>query len=163
MNSAGNTTEKLYVGIKQATKAVMNGYAKKAYVANCVEPHMRNEFVKLCINDNGSIDITDKRTGAKYTNLLSLTDDGEIGDGWYHAKPAEDTTFTTKGGSCKISRSFLSPTMGEFKIKRELEVPESIVQDTHSIKRSEKTVVLKFTTTVQITENSDIVKIKTSF
>ena len=57
MNSAGNTTEKLYVGIKQATKAVMNGYAKKAYVANCVEPHMRNEFVKLCKKNSVPIEV----------------------------------------------------------------------------------------------------------
>ena len=43
---------KLLVGTKQATKAVKNGIAKKAYVANGVVPDMRNAFVKLCMKNN---------------------------------------------------------------------------------------------------------------
>lgn len=135
-------------------------YLKKM---TCGENYAENSLIRLTILSDGSLELLDKKTGRVYTGLGSFVDDGEIGDGWYHTNPIEDSTHTTKGGSCKISRSFLSPSMCEFKITRELEVPESIVQDTHSIKRSEKTVVLKFTTTVQITENSDIVKIKTSF
>lgn len=42
------SAEKLLVGTKQATKAVENGIAVKAYVANGVAPSIRNAFVKIC-------------------------------------------------------------------------------------------------------------------
>lgn len=57
MYSGSSKPEKLYVGIKQATKAVKNGTALKAYVANGVNPHMRNEFVKLCKKSGVPIDV----------------------------------------------------------------------------------------------------------
>ena len=135
-------------------------YLKKM---TCGENYAENDLIRLTILGDGSLEVLDKKSGRVYTNLGGFVDDGEIGDGWYHANPAEDTTFTTKGGSCKISRSFLSPTMCEFKIKRELEVPEGIIHDGHSINRSEKTVALKFTTTVRVTKNSNIVQVKTAF
>ena len=57
MNSGSLKPEKLYVGIKQATKAVKNGIALKAYVANGFNPQMRNEFVKLCKKNGVPIDV----------------------------------------------------------------------------------------------------------
>ena len=57
MNSDVPLPCNLYVGLKQATKAIQRGIAKKAYVANGVEPHLRNEFVKLCKKNHIPIDV----------------------------------------------------------------------------------------------------------
>ncbi len=49
--------QKLYVGIKQATKAVKSGKTVKAYVANDIDNHMRNSFVKLCKQSGVTIEV----------------------------------------------------------------------------------------------------------
>lgn len=49
--------QRLFVGIKQATKAVKTGKAVKAYVANGVEMKMRNAFVKLCKLNGVSLEV----------------------------------------------------------------------------------------------------------
>ncbi len=56
MNS-GELSQKLFVGLKQATKAVKAGKAVKAYVANGVDPKLRNAFVKLCKLNNVSLEV----------------------------------------------------------------------------------------------------------
>ncbi len=56
MNPDGSG-QRLFVGIKQATKAVKTGKAVKAYVANGVEPKMRNTFVKLCKLSGVSLEV----------------------------------------------------------------------------------------------------------
>ena len=40
------------VGIKQATKAIHDGVALKAYVANGIDENIRAPFVKLCNKKN---------------------------------------------------------------------------------------------------------------
>lgn len=51
------SAENLIVGTKQSTKAVENGVAVKAYVANGVVPSMRNAFVKLCKKNNVPLEV----------------------------------------------------------------------------------------------------------
>ncbi len=41
-----------FVGLKQSTEAIKNGTAKKAYIANDADDHVRLPFVALC-NEQG--------------------------------------------------------------------------------------------------------------
>jgi len=52
-----NSGQRLLVGLKQATKAVKAGNVIKAYVANGVDPKMRNAFVKLCKLSGVSLEV----------------------------------------------------------------------------------------------------------
>lgn len=52
------------------------------------------EKIAVSINNDGTINLTDKVTGEVYKNLMTLMDDGEIGDGWFHCNPAIDKIIT---------------------------------------------------------------------
>lgn len=54
-----------------------------------------NDYIAMEINFDGSINLTDKKTGRVYKNLLSLVDTGEIGDGWIHVEPANNIETTS--------------------------------------------------------------------
>ena len=41
-----------YVGLKQSTEAVSDGLAQKAYIANDADEHVKEPFLKLCV-ENG--------------------------------------------------------------------------------------------------------------
>ncbi len=82
-----------------------------------------NEFVSVRVNDNGSVDLTDKKTGVTYPSLLSVLDDGEIGDGWYHCNPKIDRTVTNTRADIEISED--NPVRVTFKITQHLRLPAS--------------------------------------
>ena len=65
MNSDGSPVPMRVVGIKQATKAIKEGMAKEAYLANGVDSDIKIPFVKLC-----------KKRGIP---LVSVESAGELG------------------------------------------------------------------------------------
>lgn len=118
-----------------------------------------NDFIRVDILSNGSLKITDKKTGKEYNRLGNLVDDGEIGDGWFHVSPVSDTTVCSHKGCCSIERVEYGPSRCVFKITRELSVPEMLDKNT----RSDKTVTLKFETFVGLSEENRFVDIKLCF
>ncbi|MBO5060646.1 MAG: hypothetical protein J6C82_07025 [Clostridia bacterium] len=119
-----------------------------------------NAFIRMDILPNGSLKITDKKTGKIYTELGNLVDDGEIGDGWYHVNPVNDRVISSCGGSCIIERVEYGPARCVFKVTREFNVPEEMITDKFGKHRSEKTVTLKFESYVGLSEESRFVDVK---
>lgn len=52
MSSDGSPVPMRVVGIKQATKAIKEGMAKEAYLANGVDSEIKVPFVRLCKKRN---------------------------------------------------------------------------------------------------------------
>ena len=48
------------------------------------ERSMENEHLRVIIEPNATLTITDKRTGQTYSRLMSFLENGDIGDGWHH-------------------------------------------------------------------------------
>lgn len=95
------------------------------------------DYISLSINPNGTVNITDKRSGEVYKNLLTLIDDGEIGDGWFHASPISDTLFSPN--SAEISVVENNPVRVTFRIAQSFKLPSGMIFTT-PIRRSENTV-----------------------
>ena len=94
-----------------------------------------NDDIAISVNHDGSISLTDKRTGATYPNLLGIVDDGEIGDGWFHCNPAVDRTVTNTTASVEKCENSMGRVT--FKITQILRLPEAMDRTNFGIRRSE--------------------------
>ncbi|WP_165822383.1 glycoside hydrolase family 38 C-terminal domain-containing protein [Paenibacillus montanisoli] len=124
------------------------------------ESEAENESIKLKINPNGTLRITDKRSNKVYDNMLSYMDDGEIGDGWYHANPAEDRLISSLGSECRIERVENGPSRTVFRITHRMMVPESMNWDSHGIRRSEELVPLQIISQIGLSRGASCVDVE---
>ena len=75
---------------------------KVADIAANNPKYMENEHLRCEINDNGTVSITDKKTGKLLHGLLALEDTEEIGDEYVHRESAESVTYTSRGCKAEI-------------------------------------------------------------
>lgn len=118
-----------------------------------------NEFITMKILQNGSLEITDKKTKRTYSGLCVLRDDGEIGDGWYHANPVNDRAVYSSGGGCTVEKTEDSPSRCTFTVTKTIDVPKDMVSDRFGFHRNSETVPLKITCTAALSEGSRSVDI----
>ena len=64
---------------------------------------MENELLKVTINPNGTLDVTEKRSGITYPGLGYFRDTGETGNPWQHTPPENDTLFTTLNEKAEVT------------------------------------------------------------
>lgn len=122
--------------------------------------YMENDFVRVDISSDGTISLHDKKTGKTTNNLLGLTDDGEIGDGWYHVNPVNDTVVYSKGSTARIEKIAFGAARVVFRITKYMNVPEKMIFSNTENSRSEKYVTMVVVTEVELAENSRFVKVK---
>lgn len=122
-----------------------------------------NEFIKLTVNNNGTVNILDKRTNEVYENQLTFEDNGDIGDGWYHAAPTNDVKFLSGGIPAVISVTNDSPSKCTFRIEKKMLVPEAVVRNHErhdDIRRSTNYAEVLLSAEVSVTKNSPNVEVK---
>lgn len=115
--------------------------------------------VSLSVKENGTINLTDLETGEVYENLLTLIDDGEIGDGWFHCNPAVDKIVTNTAATAELTENNCNRVT--FKIVQSLRLPESIDTSNHGTRRSNIYKDFSVTHYVSLTRTSKTVEIRT--
>lgn len=100
--------------------------------------YMENELVRVDINPNGTIDLTDKKTGKVFGNQLVLVDDSEIGDGWYHACAKNNSAVYSAAGNCYVEKIESGPSRCVFRITKELRLPKAMIMNSVSQRRSDE-------------------------
>lgn len=105
------------------------GYAPVAVSANSIE----NEFFILSANPDGSVNLKDKKSGITYKNLGEIEDCGDVGHGWDHTYPKEDTVIRSSEaknrGNVSLRTESLSPISAELHVEYSLSVPKGVVPD----------------------------------
>lgn len=99
-----------------------------------------NELVRMEITADGEINLYDKQTGKTYQNLVRFADDGEIGDGWYHANPVNDSVVYSKGTGARIEKIESGPSRCVFRIRKEMELPAEMERQHTGFVRSSRYV-----------------------
>lgn len=126
-----------------------------------VEPVMENEFIKASINEDGSLDILDKRTGQNFINMNYYEETGESGNPWIHMFPEENQTFLTLGTKAEISHVESSEFLTKFKVTNELTVPIGLEGEEGNYRRSDETVKMIIDTTYTLRKNQPFVEVHT--
>lgn len=124
-------------GIKRYEGGLVTG-------AHCME----NPYLKVEINGDGTLTVTDKATGQIYRNLGTFEDDGDAGDGYWYRPPMLNSLQSSQGRAARITLLQTGPVLAQYRIDISLSVPESLTADKRS--RGGKWVDLPISMTVSL-------------
>ena len=106
---------------------------------------MENEFLVVQFNRNGTVDVTDKRTGRTYAGQNLFEDTRDVGNLYNYVQPEGDVAVTTADVEATISLYEVTPWSVTFKVT----VPMAIDADiTTFVTLSDKVARVDFKTVV---------------
>lgn len=123
------------------------------------ENEMENSYIKVKINSNGTIDLTDKASGNTYNGLHFFEDEDSACGEYNHYTTANPQVINSLSQNARISRIESGPVCGTFKIDIDMLIPEGLREDLQG--RSEKLVVCPITTYVSLNANCRILYFRT--
>ena len=109
---------------------------------------IENEHVRVVANSNGTIDLTMKRSGRTFSQLLTFEQRADIGDGWYHGIAVNDQIFTSTACAADIALVADGRFKATLRIAITMQVPESF--DFKAMMRSERIAPLKIVSDVTL-------------
>jgi len=120
-----------------------------------------NEFLGLEINNNGTINITDKLTGEVYSDLLLLGDSVETGDGWFHVSSVNDELYITSAAFADVAIITDGPLQLTYRISVEMNIPKNYneMEEVRS-KETKKQIVNHYVT---LRKGAKVIDIETKF
>lgn len=120
---------------------------------------MENEFLKVKINANGALTITDKRTGKTYRNVNVFEDAGDAGDEYNYSPPREDRVITSGKDGASVRLVARGPVAAVFRVDLRMALPKGLVKSRK--RRSAKETVCPITSFVTLYPKIPRVDIKT--
>ncbi|MBP1995334.1 alpha-mannosidase [Paenibacillus eucommiae] len=118
-----------------------------------------NGCYELKIRSDGTFDLTDKKTGKTYCELLQFEDESDTGDGWSHVSAAVNSTYTSYGKQTQISVVQNGPFVAMIQIEATLDVPAET--QLGAVKRSTSRLSLPIRTTLELRKNDPLLRIRT--
>ncbi|HCE46333.1 MAG TPA: hypothetical protein DET40_22535 [Lentisphaeria bacterium] len=107
--------------VKTSGKTIANG--------NCME----NDFMRVSINADGTLDILEKETGKQFKGLHYFTDTGDNGDPWVRFVPDVNKLYSSKGIKAKIKLVRNSAMSAEFAIEYPFMIPKGLKKDNYNM------------------------------
>jgi alpha-mannosidase len=94
------------------------------------ERSAENPFVRLSINDDGTVDVVDRRTGTRYPRCAEFEDVADVGDEYNYSPPASDRRVTSADATdVRIARVQAGPARTVFRVDAVLPLPLSATND----------------------------------
>jgi alpha-mannosidase/mannosylglycerate hydrolase len=118
-----------------------------------------NKHLAVEIASNGTLRITDKRTGETYNNLLIFEDRSEVGDGWFHNQTTTDEVALSIACPAQVSVVHDGPEAVTFRVSVTMDIPQRV--DWQRECRSAERVDLKITSYITLRRDSDQVDVRT--
>ena len=109
------------------------------------ESSMENEFLAVKLNANGTVDVTDKRSGRTYAGQNLFEDTRDLGNLYNYVQAKDDVAVTTENAKAEITLHEVTPWSVTFKV----EIPMAIDADiTTYVTLSDKIARVDFRTVV---------------
>jgi mannosylglycerate hydrolase len=93
------------------------------------ENTMENEYLMVVIEDDGSLTVYDKQTGAGFEGLNTFIDEGELGNAWTPGRIPAQEIVQTRGRLAEITLLENGPVKSTFRVVNRLELPVSSAED----------------------------------
>ena len=90
------------------------------------ESGMENEFLAVKFNANGTVDVTDKRTGRTYAGQNLFEDTRDVGNLYNYVQAAGDVAVTSADANAKIALHEITPWSVTFKVTVPMEIDADI-------------------------------------
>ncbi len=117
---------------------------------------IENDLLRIEANDDGTLQVVDKRSGASWANVLEIEDVGDVGDEYNFSPPANDSRQTTRGARGAAIRVLTDgPRRSVLRVATALEVPRSASADRGG--RRAETATIEAVIEIEIDQGSPIV------
>lgn len=124
---------------------------------NCT---IENDHLRIRVNSNGTLTLTDKRTGQIYEQLLTMEDCADIGDGWYHGTAVNEQVYTSVSSSADVALTADGLHKATLAVRVTMNLPERF-EFGSKMARSESLKPLTVTHHVTLRKGSDTVEVRT--
>ncbi len=125
------------------------------------ECSMANEHLSVTMRANGTLSLTDRRSGQTYRRLLTLEDCADIGDGWYHGQAVNDQTFVSTAGSAAVALVHDGPYLTTFRVRTTMTVPATFDFDDR-MARSEQLTSLVIDSKISLRPGADRLEVEST-
>jgi len=120
---------------------------------------MENEFLRVSIDANGSLTVTEKRTGRLFERMGYFRDTGEIGNPWQHEDVQHRAVFTTLHERPRVVLVKDHPLEAAFQVHFEWALPEGRSRGDRA--RSDRLKTMTIVNTVTLRKGQAWVDVKT--
>lgn len=103
-----------------------------------------NEYLKVRVCPNGTLDVIVKETGRTYRGLNAYLDEGEIGEGYTHFETDDRMRFDTRSDNAEITLR-TTPYSAEWTVVNRFEIPCGREGRNRSSARTELRIVTRYT------------------
>ena len=135
---------------------------------------MENEFIRVEINANGTLNVTHKESGHTFRDLHYFEDSGEAGHAWRHVPPAYDRVLTTLNAAPEIELLQSGPFLSRYRITHTMPIPKKLDEGEGSYirrldaegddaRRSQETNELVITSELTLRRGARGLEVKTTF
>ena len=121
---------------------------------------MENDFIRVEVVENGTVQLIDKSTGLKYEKINFFEDSGDVGDEYNYSYPERDEWILSDQRRVHVTLEEDGPLRGALRIDHRMMVPVSASPDEKS--RSAEKAELHISTVLALTRSSKRVDIKTT-
>lgn len=127
---------------------------------------LENEYVRVEMNTNGTLKVTEKEKGRIFDGLNYFEDTGDVGNYWAYYPPYNNKTYTTLTANVNSWQEDNGPLAATIAVEYKLELPAFGHEPMYGVrgesKRSEEKVVFKITSRITLKKGSKKVDIRTS-
>lgn len=127
--------------------------------------HLENEYLTINIESNGTLTITDKRIGIRYSDMHYFEDTGDIGNYWSYYPPYHNKTINSLGSVAKMWTEDNGSLSATIAVEVSMKIPafgyEPVCGIKGESKRSEEETTLVITSWITLKRGSQKVDIKT--
>ncbi|MHC4672972.1 MAG: alpha-mannosidase [Planctomycetota bacterium] len=133
---------------------------------------LENDNLRVKINPNGTLDVTDKAQGRTFCGLHYFEDRGDAGSAWVYQAPYNDTVINSRGCSAKIALVEDGPVRACYRVSIDLDIPEGLAPGEPLLSvnygpkpaaRSQRTITHTITSYISLIPKSKRVEIETHF
>ncbi|REE82640.1 alpha-mannosidase/mannosylglycerate hydrolase [Paenibacillus taihuensis] len=118
-----------------------------------------NGRIRVAVQSNGTIVVTDLQTGRAYPDLLLFEDEADIGEGWNYVAPPVNPIFNSAGCRADISTVADGPLLSIACVELTLNVPKGISHD--DTRRLDEKVGLTIRTHLELRKDDPVLRCRT--
>ncbi|MDD3402071.1 MAG: glycoside hydrolase family 38 C-terminal domain-containing protein [Hespellia sp.] len=127
---------------------------------------LENDYLKVVVNSNGSLNMLDKQTGLSYENLHYFEDAGDVGNYWAYYPPYHNQIHTTLTDHADVWCEDNGPLSATLGIRYHMELPVKGYESKCGIygagSRSEETTAYEIISHITLTKEAKSLRVHTA-
>ena len=90
---------------------------------------MENEHLRVRIETDGTLTVTEKGSGLVFRDLNYFLDNGEAGHAWMHHDPYQDRVIDSRGFPVRIALEECGPALTRYRVECRMEIPARLEEN----------------------------------